>query len=45
MKFTHPLPVEGPAFIILSLGGLDYVDLFGDINIKIITVWVHVGLV
>lgn len=27
MKFTHPLPVEGPAFIILSLGGLHYVDL------------------
>lgn len=27
MEFTHPLPMEGPAFIILSLGGLDCVDL------------------
>lgn len=29
MKFTHHLPVESPAFIILSLGGLDYVYLCG----------------
>lgn len=27
MEFTHPLSVESLAFVILSLGGLHYVDL------------------
>lgn len=31
----HPLPLEGPAFVVLPLRGVDHVDLLGDTSSQV----------